>query len=90
MSHVGCVCVRVCVHASPKEGLRLCGGLAKGFPHPRWMLRTQPTGVTEKDRTVSDVFNNKPTLTQGSTVHIYIYIFVCVYMYIYIFAPHGV
>lgn len=92
MSHVGaCVCVRacVCVHAGPEEGLRLWGGLVKRFPHPRWMLRTQPMGGIEKDRIVSDVFNNKPTLTQRSTIYIYIYICVCVYVYIY-FSPHGV
>lgn len=58
----------VCVHASPEEGLRLCGGLVKRFPHPRWMLRTQPMGVTEKDRTVSDVLNNKPTFTDRKSV----------------------
>lgn len=46
-------------------------------------------GVTEKDRTVSDVFNSKPTLTQGSTIYIYIYICVCVYVYIYFFPPWG-
>lgn len=46
-------------------------------------------GGIEKDRIVSDVFNNKPTLTQRSTIYIYIYICVCVYVYIY-FSPHGV
>lgn len=45
-------------------------------------------GGIEKDRIVSDVFNNKPTLTQRSTIYIYIYLCVCICIYIF-FPPWG-
>lgn len=87
------VCERVCVwvRANPRGGTAALWRVGKEVSSPQVDAEDTTLGcVTEKDQTVSDVFNNKPTLTQGSTIHIYIYIYICVCVYVYIyFSPMG-